>query len=99
MEKHFRGTLSKEERTSEARHSGGLPTEIGPVDDRFCRKKIGHSTLYPTDQNPDELTIAAYPLAKLWSEVMEQGLDHDPKALVPIAKSAGYNPKSPSSPG
>ena len=28
----------------------------------------------------------ANPLAKLWSEVVEQGLDQDPKALIPIAE-------------
>ena len=31
------------------------------------------------------LLYAANPLAKLWSEVVEQGLDQDPKALIPIA--------------
>ena len=31
------------------------------------------------------LLYAANPLAKLWSEVVEQGLDQDPKALIQIA--------------
>ena len=31
------------------------------------------------------LLYAANPLAKLWLEVVEQGLDQDPKALIPIA--------------
>ena len=32
------------------------------------------------------LLYAANPLAKLWSEVVEQGLDQDPKVLIPISE-------------
>ena len=91
MEKHFRRTLSKEERTAMLRvhPKPDTPVASPPKLDQFMsdfagkRLEKAHDTQLIKIQT--NLLYAANPLAKLWSEVVEQGLDQDPKALIPIA--------------
>ena len=91
MEKHFRRTLSKEERTAMLRvhPKPDTPVASPPKLDQFMSDFAGKRLDKARDTQlikiQTNLLYAANPLAKLWSEVVEQGLDQDPKALIPIA--------------
>ena len=51
----------------------------------FAGKRLDKARDTQVIKIQSSLLYAANPLAKLWSEVVEQGLDQDPKALIPIA--------------
>ena len=92
MEKHFRRTLSKEERTAmlsvypKPDTPVASPLKLDQFMSDFAGKRLDKARDTQLIKIQTNLLYAANPLAKLWSEVVEQGLDQDPKALIPIAE-------------
>ena len=88
MDKHFRRSLSKEERTAMLkRHpkpdvEAAMPPKL--VAD-FAGKKLDKARDSQLSKIQGAMLYAANPLTNLWAELIEQGLANDPEAAIHVS--------------
>ena len=92
LEKHFRKVLSKEERTAMLRRHPKpdtavmAPPKLDPFILDFAPKKIDRARDAALARVQGSFLYAANPLANLWANLVEQCLDGDPQAVVPVGE-------------
>ena len=90
LEQHLRRGLSKEERTAMLRKHPKPDTKVmnPPKLDQFITefspKKVDKARDASLTKIQGALLYAVNPLANLWANLIEQDLDSDPKALIPV---------------
>ena len=92
LENHFRRSLSKEERTAMLRkHSNPdtkatAPPKLDQFITDFAPKKVDKARDAALARIQGGLLYAANPLAYLWANLMEQGLEGDSEAVIPVSE-------------
>ena len=90
LERHFRRSLSKKERTAMLKRDPkpstpvSAPPEIDPYILTFWKNKIDLAADNQLKQLQSTLLYTAGPLAGLWSQIVDQGLNKDPDALIQV---------------
>ena len=92
LEKHFRRSLSKEERTAMLRKhpkpdtKAMAPPRLDQFITDFAPKKVDKARDAALARIQGGLLYAANPLAYLWANLMEQGLEGDSEAVIPVSE-------------
>ena len=92
LEKHFRRALSKEERTAMLRKHPKpdtavmAPPKLDAFIMDFAPKKVDKARDAVLARIQGSLLYAANPLANLWANLVEQRLDSDSQAVVPVGE-------------
>ena len=90
LERHFRRSLSKKERTAMLKRDpkpstlANTPPEVDPYILTFWKNKIDLTADNQLKQLQTALLYTAGPLAGLWSQIVDQGLNKDPEALIQV---------------
>lgn len=92
LEKHFRRSLSKEERTAMLRKhpkpdtKAMAPPKLDQFITDFAPKKVDKARDTALTRIQSGLLYAANPLAYLWANLVEQGLEGDSEAVIPVSE-------------
>ena len=91
IDKHFRRSLSKEERTAMLkRHpkpdvEAALPPKLDGFVADFAGKKLDKARDSQLAKIQGTMLYAASPLTNLWADLIEQGLSNDPEAAIHVS--------------
>ena len=92
LEQHFRRSLSKEERTAMLRKHPKpdtkvmIPPKLDQFISDFAPKKVDKARDAALTKIQGSLLDAVNPLANLWSNLIEQRLDGDHQAVIPVVE-------------
>lgn len=91
IDKHFRRSLSKEERTAMLkRHpkpdiEAAIPPKLDSFIADFAGKKLDKARDSQLTKIQGAMLYVASPLTNLWAELIEQGLTNDPEAAIHVS--------------
>ena len=91
LEQHFRRSLSKEERTAMLRKHPKpdtkvmVPPKLDQFITDFAPRKVDKARDAALTKIQGNLLYAANPLANLWANLIQQGLDGDQQVVIPVS--------------
>ena len=91
FDKHFRRSLSKEERTAMLkRHlkpdiDAAVPPKLDSFVADFAGKKLDKARDSQLSKIQGAMLYTASPLTNLWADLIEQGLANDPQAAIHVS--------------